>query len=541
MVDSLNMDRSTRSGRNLLVIVIIGVFLFMNTGISFAAGLPPGPDRYASSLEEYIQFSWWLTQWEDNSVVCNILTDHPGTPKEIEILNSCGDSIYKRWLTSSMCNEATSDPGDCSGLYLHLASKTPATRSIAIKLPPPVVWITLQGCHPFASTHRCNEPPSLILTGEEPLAGYSITGLEGSIDGDPFICDQVCLIDLTTTEESGVRIEFWANSSYGDTSELYTAQVRVNQGNAEDPYYYVDILSDQWRGQNQAPCMDIWKTFPPAGGLTGWLSTPSSFTELASDFSYEYLAGALIRQGLVDTSTCLDNGLLDNGYASSCGSEAARELVREWQNQFDEKIYSASLEVGVPSQLLKNIFGRESQFWPGISLGHSERGLGQMTRNGADTTLLWNTPFYEQYCAGILDDEVCKKGYPHLSDPDKIILQEAMVRSVDAYCDDCPLSIDLGTAENSVLIFANTLLANCSQAAKVIELNYLISGYPPVYEDLWKFTLVNYNAGPGCLGLAVNKTSTLGEPLTWENVSKNLTVACKNASDYVSDISSLIP
>jgi hypothetical protein len=54
---------------------------------------------------------------------------------------------------------------------------------------------------------------------------------------------------------------------------------------------------------------------------------------------------------------------------------------------------------------------------------------------------------------------------------------------------------------------------------------------------LWKFTLVNYNAGGSCLAEGI--THALGEnlPLTWENVSPYLTGACSGAVDYVEDIS----
>jgi hypothetical protein len=41
-------------------------------------------------------------------------------------------------------------------------------------------------------------------------------------------------------------------------------------------------------------------------------------------------------------------------------------LCLEWQNQFDERIMEVALETGVPAQLMKNLFAKESQFWPGV-------------------------------------------------------------------------------------------------------------------------------------------------------------------------------
>jgi hypothetical protein len=76
----------------------------------------------------------------------------------------------------------------------------------------------------------------------------------------------------------------------------------------------------------------------------------------------------------------------------------------------------------------------------------------------------------------------------------------------------------------------------------VLDLNDGVDNGTDVgYVDLWRFTLVNYNAGPGCLGLAVDKTRSLGQPLDWEHLSSNLTPVCMGAADYVKDISDVSP
>jgi hypothetical protein len=151
---------------------------------------------------------------------------------------------------------------------------------------------------------------------------------------------------------------------------------------------------------------------------------------------------------------------------------------------------------------------------------------------------LWNQPFFEQFCPSVLEDATCRLGYPHITDEQRDALRQALVSSVDAFCPSCPLGLDLGEAEASVSIFAETLLANCAQTCKVLELNYENPGESDVsYEDLWRFTLVNYNAGAGCLGLAVNEAYVYNEPLDWEHVSSHLTPACQGAFDYVNDIS----
>jgi hypothetical protein len=154
--------------------------------------------------------------------------------------------------------------------------------------------------------------------------------------------------------------------------------------------------------------------------------------------------------------------------------------------------------------------------------------------------LLWNRPFYEQFCPSALDGALCGRGYVHLTADQQETLRNTLVENVKAYCPDCELGIDLARAENSVGIFANTLLANCDQAGMVTDLNNT-RNTSVGYEDLWRFTLVNYTAGPGCLGLAVNKTSAVGEPLDWAHVSTHLTPVCQGALDYVTDISNVSP
>jgi hypothetical protein len=165
---------------------------------------------------------------------------------------------------------------------------------------------------------------------------------------------------------------------------------------------------------------------------------------------------------------------------------------------------------------------------------------------------MWNPSFYEQFCPTILDESICKtKIYPKpdenwkeigINDAARAILRNALVQSVDAICPDCSNGIDLKKADFSVEVFAQTLIASCKQTGMVLDLNYnSTSGQAANYPDLWRFTLVNYNAGPGCLGLAVDETGSRGEPLDWDHLSSHLTTACQGAIDYVNDISSSVP
>ncbi len=504
-------------------------------------------------MQKYISYGWWLTSWADNTVVCSFSVDHDGLPTGKDILSACGEDLYNGWIATNPCPENHG----CGGFYVQFVKSEPAQRKIGVQQPPPVVWVTLDGCVPYKSTFRCEALPTLVLTGEEPLQGEHITGLAGNVDGKPFTCDAVCQVDLVPTVDAGISLEFWANSSYGDSSEMFTASVRVAKSDdPADQAWYADVLSTQWHGDTLAGCSQIWNTFPPVGGTPDWLSTPQRPEDLATSISYEYLAANLIKHGVVDASACDQGGLLANGLSTICGLETARPAVNKWQNRFDDLIFTASRQTGVPALLLKNIFARESQFWPGAMSGPTEAGLGQMTSGGADSVLMWNPSFYEQFCPSVLDQSICKtKIYPEpeqdwqaigLNDAARSILRNALVHSVDAVCPDCTNGIDLKKADFSVGVFAQTLVANCKQTGKVIDLNYNLnfsstSGETISFVDLWRFTLVNYNAGPGCLGLAIDKTNTAGEPLDWAHMSSHFTPACQGALDYVNDISAAVP
>ena len=209
----------------------------------------------------------------------------------------------------------------------------------------------------------------------------------------------------------------------------------------------------------------------------------------------------------------------------------------EWQNRFDSLILQVAQETAVPAQMLKALFARESQFWPAL-FQDSDIGLGQLTEDGADTTLLWNSSFFDQFCPLVLAAERCELGYLHITQEEQEHLRLGLINTVNATCQDCPLGIDLSQADFSVSIFGHTLLANCEQTGRIVRnVSERVPGEVASYEDLWKFTLVNYNAGPGCLGEAVQTTYDNEQPLTWEFVAPNLNGICSIAADYVNDIS----
>ncbi|RLD01320.1 MAG: hypothetical protein DRI32_09535 [Chloroflexi bacterium] len=530
--------------RGIYIFLLIWSFTIFNTGSVSAAPNPPGPDRFTAITVEYTSYEWWLLRWGNSEVVCEINIEHEGLPTLGEVYVDCGETLYTAWIEQEACpvDIYKEDSSQCPGYYLHFNTSTLKDREVAIALPPPVVWIDLENCVVDGTTNRCDLPPTLVLRGDEPLAREEITSINGESDGESFSCDSAsCNLPLSETDDGGITLSFWATSSYGDSSSLFNARLRVSLVEDEEKkahFWYVDILSSQWRGEANASCAETWDTFPPVGGAPLWLTTPDDISELQSDISYAYLAGNLISNGIVDASQCLDFGIDENGEATTCGIEVAQPAMTEWQNRFDASIMEAAGETSIPALLLKRLFARESQFWPGVFNAGTDVGFGQLTDQGADIAFLWNPSFFEKFCSLVLEDDICNEGYLGLDIAQQERLRGALVYSVNATCEECPLGLDLTQADYSVGVFANTLLGSCEQTGSVVYNNTAKSpGVTTSYEDLWKFTLVNYNAGAGCLSLAIGKTLDKSEPLDWNHLSENLTAVCMGTKDYVEDIS----
>jgi hypothetical protein len=508
------------------------------------------PDRKAIITVAYTTYEWWLLTWNNSQLICQMYIEHEGWPHPEEVKHFCGEKISADWLATTPCtfSEEITKAEQCPGLYLHLASITPGEREIEVTLLPPEVFIDIAECDPQPPENRCNTQPKLHLVAEEPLPNEHIISIQGTIGSDYFSCrGDECTVPLPATGMNGIQVTFWADSSYGDSTELFTAQIRVvpwgdfvapDVETGDTPQWYVDVLSSQYLRKVESTCSQIWSAFPPVGGPPAWLSSPDHPDALISTQPYYYLAGSLISQGVVDAGSCPGGGLQPSGVANQCGLEVARPALNDWQNQFDSEIIRVAKETGVPAQLMKNIFSRESQFWPGYSINYKEGGLGHLSDLGADTVLLWNPDFFTQFCPLILDTTICQRGFGNLDISEQEMLRGALVQKVSAACPECPLGIDLREATFSISIFARSLLANCEQVGQIIyNTTRRAAGEVSLYEDLWRFTLINYNGGPGCLSGAIERTISSGYLLTWDNVIQHLEPGvCQISIDYVNDI-----
>ena len=509
------------------------------------------PERKAYIQVSYTTYEWWLLTWSHSQLVCQIYIEHEGLPGPDEIGYYCGEQVKRDWLNTDPCqfSDEITRAEHCSGFYLHLVSVTPSEREIEIDLMPPEVFVDIANCDPQPPENRCETLPSLRLFAKEPLPNEQIINIQGYVGAEPFRCEgSECTVPLPATGSGGITANFWAESSFGDASDTFTARIRVipwgdfaspDTQTSDNPQWYVDILSSQYLGRIESTASQIWSSFPSVGGPPLWLSSPDHPDGLISEQPYYYLAGSLIKEGSVNVEGCENGGLQSEDYANQCGLEAARPMIDQWQNQFNSEIIRVAKETGVPAQLMKNIFSRESQFWPGFAANYNEAGLGHLSDIGADTVLLWNPSFFSQFCPLVLDTTVCQRGFGNLDLAEQEMLRGALVQKVNAACPECPMGIDLSQANFSISIFARSLLANCEQVGQIIyNATRQEAGAASTYEDLWRFTLLNYNAGSGCLANAIQRAANGRVPLTWENVIQYLEPGiCQNGIAYVEDIS----
>lgn len=531
----------TKKKKIIIPLFFIGMLLLLlNFGLARAQDEPEGSRRTTSINIDTIEYVWQVIFRSDNSIACEFSIDHSDFPTDEEVKNGCGETLFQDWKNSESCeNLEGSENTKCTGLYLFNVNSNPIHKQITVQLPVPEVRFSLSGCYYYQSDDYCTGKPSLIFKGIEPLPNESIIRIQGMLEDQDFYCESdICTVSLYPTSAQGVNLTFWGDSSYGDSTENYSALVRVIPVAGHTDAYYIDVISGQWTGKNPPSCSDIWNVLPESTELPIWLSSPSNASELRSSKTLYYLAAALIRNKVVDASACEHNGLANSVTANECGVNAAAPKIQYWQNQFDQEILSVSHEDGIPAKLLKNIFLTESQFWPGEYSSFEEVGLGQFTQNGADTILLWNQEFYNDFCPLVLDEWNCQKGFTEIGAYGQAILRGALLQRMNATCPDCSAGIDLSKANFSIHIFAQSLEANCSQVYQVI---YNTTQREPVevasYSDLWRFTLLNYNAGAGCLSNAISRSWNAETPIDWVHVASNLAPACRRAVDYVVDIS----
>ena len=161
-------------------------------------------------------------------------------------------------------------------------SKEEVLQEVTITHPSATIINSLQNCN--LNNGWCNTTPELALSGTEPLSGYNILAIEGSLNGQTFACSgENCSISLN---EGNNDFTFWALSSWGDSSEMGTFSSKVD---TVPPTLGLDISA--------------------SNGTNGWYVSQTSVTATGSD-STSGLSSVLlsVNNGPWESSAILNEG-----------------------------------------------------------------------------------------------------------------------------------------------------------------------------------------------------------------------------------------
>ena len=386
--------------------------------------------------------------------------------------------------------------------------------------------------------------PYVILTAFASIPRTGSVFIRGFIDGTEFLCpDTPCVVYL---QPGTTRFVFRSYSDIGETSEEVIASVRVSQ--VENGYLVVVESVSQFTVFTNS-CSLIWGVDDEEAAT--WDDFVQFPYQINTRKTLHYLATQLLITGIVDASDCPAGGLsIGLEWPTACGLERAGSRMIEWQNQYDDYIWLVSRDDGIPPKILKTLIEVESQFWPGNQRFYlDEYGLGQVSQLGMDVLLRRDPALYLKFCSLVLSN--CITPYASLEPTQQAMIRGAVLSSMDATCPTCANGLDLSKAKESVLLVGKLLEANCQQVEAI--LSEVITPDPDAdaatataavatlaaggdtggttYEDLWRFTLSSYHNGSSCLRDAIQTVRRAKLPVTWENVSQELT--CRGGADYV--------
>ncbi|HSG42623.1 MAG TPA: hypothetical protein VLA72_05660 [Anaerolineales bacterium] len=427
-----------------------------------------------------------------------------------------------------------------------LPSQTPAGSPLSsstspLGISPLDVFVFIQAPSGYVSR------PYVILTAFASITRAESVVIRGYVDSKEIICmESPCAVYL---DGGGARVIFRAFTSAGESSEEVISSVSVasdNQG------YLVTIDSISQFESFVDSCAVAWGVKDEENAR--WDSFVQFPYQINTQKTLHTLARNLILNGIVDTAACEFGGLsVGLDWPTACGLELAAPKMIEWQNQYDEYIWLAGKEEGIPPKILKTLIEIESQFWPGNSRFYlDEVGLGQINQLGIDVLLREDPSLYQDICPTVLGD--CAVPYVSLSPAQQQLIRGAVISSIDATCPTCENGLDLNVAKDSISIISRLLRANCQKVDDILAIPYRPdadvdaatataavatiaaggSGPGPDYEDYWRFTFLAYHSGISCFQNSVNNTRRAGLDVTWENMENELD--CKGGENYVNGI-----
>jgi len=164
-------------------------------------------------------------------------------------------------------------------------SKVQKTETIITTNPPATIAGSIQNC--TLQNGWCVTPPELSLNASEPLSGYSILLIEGSRNGETFACSESEVSCKVSLNEGDNNFNYWALSSWGDSSDMGTLSSRV------------DTVSP-----------DLGLDIAGAGGANGWYVSPTTVTATGWDATSGVASRLLsVNSGALQPSALLNEGV----------------------------------------------------------------------------------------------------------------------------------------------------------------------------------------------------------------------------------------
>jgi hypothetical protein len=195
-------------------------------------------------------------------------------------------------------------------------SKSESTDIVSVTYPPATITGVLQNC--TSKNGWCTTASQLSLSGNEPVSGYRIIGLEGTRNGQGFACPgSTCAVAL---QEGNNSFNYWALSSWTDTSLMGTLSAKV------------DTVKPTISG-----------TVTATSGLNGWFTSPVVFNGSASD--------ATPGSGLAAFTCTLDGIALASCASITINSEGSHSLAftaRDNAGQTNTLTQNASIDLQAP-------------------------------------------------------------------------------------------------------------------------------------------------------------------------------------------------
>lgn len=471
--------------------------------IPVAAAAGSGPGRYEVVDEEITRYIWAVGSWNYES--CRIVTDEIETvPQYQDIAALCGAE------TTALLNDNV--------IWLYYIGSFTETRQVKRLLPE----IEIRTSYGAAD--------GVTVWAADPLG--VILRIEANIDGFPAVCDQT---NGQVLQAGGLACSFpiysppaefsaYAVSDYGDTSR--SARLRIGNSTAAAGIFTDPKGNRLILGDNAYAKYNVYHDVPMRWGALpdqprpDWIRNVSN-DDLRSDNKYYYLAGQLILEGLVAPAGC-DNYGLDGQYATECGALAAFSQVYDYQNAYNVAISAAGARYGVPNRLIKAIVAVESQFYPDALGVSGERGLYQITRDGADTLLRWNGSAFLEIC-GYYFDNCDLIPYDNLESWQRDLLANYVLNH-----------------RNDLTLLAAALKANAYQIDRLLEniAGLETPGAAFTFSQLWAMTVMNYHTGATVTAAVLQQLQQRGDPIDWDHYAAAMERVRPSALEYLARVKS---